>query len=882
MSGFLCAMVGASFTVAAAAEVLRSKKGITAVGNAQVDTAQSKFGGASLLLDGTGDYLSSTTPLSLGTGDWTVELWIRTGTANRVFFDNRIPTASAGVFYLNASGYATYYDNTTSAISGTTNCADSTFRHIAYSKSGTTLRIFVNGTVEHTATGYTQDMGTGRSFIVGAQFDGAISINGHIDEIRISNTARYTTTFTPSTTPFVNDANTLLLIHANGTDGSTFFEDDNGTGRSQNNGRRNSTSVISTTRSKFGGSSIYLPNDYVTFANDIIFPDNQDFTWEFWVNEDVVQNCKYTAGQTPGDIFIGHDSYGNDTYNNRLAVGVVAVGWYMDFGVTLAADTWYHVCVQRSGDTVYGYTDGTLRVTHTGYLANYPWSWRKLQLSGERDGITMMNGYQDEIRFSNIVRYATAGFTAPSAPFQNDANTVLLIHGDGTNASTVFTDDNGQPPFVARTAKTVTAVGNAQIDTAQSKFGGASAQFDGSGDYLTIPASNDFNFGTGNFTIEMWFRRISGGAIDIIVGNRGTGFVSGNFAFYTYSSSIEFDYRNDLIANNTLTTSISNNIWYHFAIVRNGTSLTLYKDGAVGQAKTIGSTETFGSSSIDLSIGCNTVGTFPLNGYIDELRISNTARYTTTFTPSTAPFVNDPNTVLLIHADGADATTTFTDDNISYRTKKGITAIGNAQIDTAQSKFGGAAAQFDGNGDYLLIRPLTEFAFGTNNFTIEFWLRVTTISLQYQNILDMRTAGSQFASVIFLEYGVLKFGDGYTVRITNGSNLSINTWYHIAVSRSATSTKMFVDGTQVGSTYSDSANYIAPDFAIGANFNGAASVNGHMDEVRISNTARYTTTFTPSTTPFQNDANTVLLLHMDGTDASTTFTDDNGIAPYTP
>jgi hypothetical protein len=63
---------------------------------------------------------------------------------------------------------------------------------------------------------------------------------------------------------------------------------------------------------------------------------------------------------------------------------------------------------------------------------------------------------------------------------------------------------------------------------------------------------------------------------------------------------------------------------------------------------------------------------------------------------------------------------------------------------------------------------------------------------------------------------------------------------------------------------------------------GGGSFNGYLDEVRISNIARYTAAFTPSTTPFQSDANTVLLLHMDGTNASTVFTDDNGIAPYTP
>jgi len=436
----------------------RAPKGIAAVGNAQVDTAQSQFGGASILFDGTGDYLTVDNIAGGITEDQTFEFWVRfadlpaSGAFRMVAGDN---STARYLGLLNDSGT---YRWEVSFASGqyverfTTSVSTNTWYHVALTKSGATLKMYQAGTSLTSAVSFNTMTAAKTLFVSGTNYIGSWNsssnfFNGHMDEIRVSNSVRYTTTFTPSTTPFVNDANTVLLIHADGTDASTVFRDDNGQGRSQNNGRRNSSAVISTTRSKFGGSSVYLPNDYVTFANDIIFPDNQDFTWEFWVNEDVVQNCKYIGGQTAGDIFIGHDNYGVDTYSNRLAVGVVAVGWYMDFGVTLAADTWYHVCVQRSGDTVYGYTDGTLRVTHTGYLANYSWSWRKLQLSGERDGLTLMNGYQDEIRFSNIVRYATAGFTAPTAPFQNDANTVLLIHGDGSNNSTVFTDDNGIAPY---------------------------------------------------------------------------------------------------------------------------------------------------------------------------------------------------------------------------------------------------------------------------------------------------------------------------------------------------------------------------------------------------------------------------------------------------
>jgi hypothetical protein len=429
--------------------------------------------------------------------------------------------------------------------------------------------------------------------------------------------------------------------------------------------------------------------------------------------------------------------------------------------------------------------------------------------------------------------------------------------------------------YAAAARNTITTNGNAQVSTAQSQFGGASALFDGTGDYLTIPGSSNFDFGTGNWTIEMWFRRISGGAIDIIVGNRSTGFVSGNFAFYTYSSSIEFDYRNALVSNNTLTTSISNDTWFHFAIVRNGTSYTLYKDGVSAQTKTIDAAETFGSSSINLSIGCNTAGTFPLNGYIDELRISKTARYTAGFTPSTSAFTNDANTVLLIHADGTNASTTFTDDN-SLRNQKSISTNGNAQVSTAQSKFGGASALFDGNGDYL--NSATGFSFA-GDFTVEFFVRFASIGANSRGLATDRppTSSGYTTSNWYIEKntnnglfaGISGFGD----IITSDSLVTTNTWYHIAFVRSGTTVSLYLDGTSRGTPLTCGTSVGDGDISFGAIV--GLYLDGYMDEIRVSNCARYTTTFTPTTAAFTNDGNTLLLIHADGTNASTTFTDDN-------
>ena len=426
---------------------VRASKAITAINGAQIDTAQSKFGGSSAYFDGTTDYLQIPSGSGFNlSGDYTFEAWVRYTSAhasNRPVFNMGNASSGQPLLYCNSSGTLLYMVGGTNRITGST-LSLNTWYHLAVSRSGSSTKLFVDGT--QVGSTYTDSTAiTDGTFYIGIYPGDSNGMYGWIDEFRISNSARYTTTFTPSTTPFVNDTNTLLLMHMNGTDASTVFLDDNGTGRTQNNAIANGNAKISTTRSKFGGSSAYFDGtgDYAISAKSITFADNQDFTWEFWFNEDVSQNCKYIGGQTTNDIFVGHDG---NAFSNRLGVGIVSVGWYMDFGLTPTLDTWYHFCVQRSGDTVYGYLDGVLKVTHTGSLANWDWHWRNIVFGAETTGNTPYNGYLDECRWSNTVRYATAGFTAPTAPFQNDSNTVLLMHMDGTNNSTVFTDDNGKTP----------------------------------------------------------------------------------------------------------------------------------------------------------------------------------------------------------------------------------------------------------------------------------------------------------------------------------------------------------------------------------------------------------------------------------------------------
>jgi hypothetical protein len=128
----------------------------------------------------------------------------------------------------------------------------------------------------------------------------------------------------------------------------------------------------------------------------------------------------------------------------------------------------------------------------------------------------------------------------------------------------------------------------------------------------------------------------------------------------------------------------------------------------------------------------------------------------------------------------------------------------------------------------------------------------------------------------------LEFFHGSTsgnIIITGTTTYNANEWYHAAISRSGSNWYLFLNGNLEG-TATGSKTIVQFTNTIGARLGTLGDVmRGHIDELRISNTARYTANFTPQTEPFQNDDNTLLLLHMDGTDGSTVFTDDNGVTP---
>lgn len=220
----------------------------------------------------------------------------------------------------------------------------------------------------------------------------------------------------------------------------------------------------------------------------------------------------------------------------------------------------------------------------------------------------------------------------------NDSFTKILLHMDGADTSTTFTDSN-----LGGSAHTWTAAGNAQIDTAASKFGGASGLFDGTGDYIDTPDHADYNLGSSDFTVDAWVRRNATGARQFICGQLDAAGSNGSII-------VEFDATDHLKATLTYASGVStvaetgNTLsdtaaFHHIAIIRSGNTLYTAIDGTLSTGTSVTGI-TVDDAATAYSVGrCGAFNGLYYNGWIDEFRLSTgIARWTANFTPPTVAY----------------------------------------------------------------------------------------------------------------------------------------------------------------------------------------------------------------------------------------------------
>lgn len=230
----------------------------------------------------------------------------------------------------------------------------------------------------------------------------------------------------------------------------------------------------------------------------------------------------------------------------------------------------------------------------------------------------------------------------------------------------------------------------------------------------------------------------------------------------------------------------------------------------------------------------------------------------------------DPNyssLKFLLHSNGADGGTSFTDSSPAAGS---ITAEGNAQVDTGQSKFGGASALFDGTGDWLSIpNDGNRFDFGSGDFTIAYWMRTTSVT-------SWKPPVTRQDATVVVPWSITNFGSSVYVYLSfdnstwaTGSQVmqytfSNTTWTHVALTRSGSTFRLFIDGTE-RDTYSSASSFTNSTKPLRIGGNSTYSFAGNLDEVAIwKGVAKWTANFTPPISEWTNLSPGLIRSRMSG------------------
>jgi hypothetical protein len=370
--------------------------------------------GGSAYFDGSSYLTFPTVGVSefLVNGNFTIESWIYPVSGRTFIFATCGNNSSNGGFNFttNSSYYLQLFGYVSNAViaAGTTPVPFNQWSHVAATRSGSTVRLFLNGNLEATATN-TQTFNPTTNGSIGApSTNRSFYSNGYSSNVRfLKDTALYTSAFTPPTAPLTAVTNTELLL--NFEDAAIFDY------AALNNIGTIGSADISTSVFKYGTGSLAFDGtgDYLSTPSTPVFGTG-DFTIEFWVYFNEVNNSTVkflydfrNASATSASFFAQEASNGW-TYWNGSGAGI-STGWNSG---TFTADTWYHVAISRSSGTTKFFVDGTVTssVADTGNYAN-----ETFILASRYTAANFLNGYIDDLRITKGLARYTANFTPPEA-----------------------------------------------------------------------------------------------------------------------------------------------------------------------------------------------------------------------------------------------------------------------------------------------------------------------------------------------------------------------------------------------------------------------------------------------------------------------------------
>lgn len=635
---------------------------------------------------------------------------------------------------------------------------------------------------------------------------------------------------------------TTLLLQGNGTNGAqnnTFLDSSTNNFTITRNGNTTQGSFTPYEANGYWSNYFNGTDAYLSVPTSTAFdPGSGDFTIEFWAFSAAMQ-IGYICGQ--GNLTNSNGwtiyQYAASTGQNpttKLSFLLNGTGSVYETTLSMTANAWNHVAFVKSSTTWRVYINGALSDTWTSVpTINASTSALTVGRTSVWNANYFWTGYLSNLRIlKGTALYSGSSISVPAAPLTAITNTSLLtcqsnrFLDNSTNAFAITV--NGTPsvqafqPFPGATTYSTTVLGG-------------SGYFDGTGDYLSAANNAAFQFGTGDFTVECWVycaRAFNSGTNTLF----SIGSYNGGILLRLNGGSGDDLYINGSFWSVPWSTYGSPYTWMHVAIARSGTSLKVFVNGSVALSITNSSNI---SQSTATQFGAATHDTTQaLAGYLADCRIvKGTAVYTAAFTPPTAPLTAIANTSLLLSMTNAGIFDTATMNDLE--------TVGNAQVSTSVVKYGTGSMAFDGSGDYLDAKRAALIP-STGNFTVEAWIYPTSFS-NYPCILSQGTTATtgRFLFSLNATTGALFMQiSGTSGTFGSGSAITLNTWQHVAVVRNGSTFTGYVNGVPCGTTYTSTDAIQNTSTWVGNSW-GNEYFFGNIDDLRVTQAARYSGTFTP-------------------------------------
>lgn len=582
----------------------------------------------------------------------------------------------------------------------------------------------------------------------------------------------------------------------------------------------------------------------VVTSNAALNSISGDFTWECWAKRDVVTSfdclaCLPGSGQTILRI------------NSTTSITSTFFGGTVNtsaFGTDMPAGKWAHIAIVRSSGVITLYLNGKI-ITSSANTTSYSFSGTLAFIGTYNNGANQeFIGSVSNLRITKSAVY-TSEFTPPNEPLTSIANTVLLAF---TGPALV----DRSPTGAIITSTPTASLGSPVINTL-NPFGAVTATAntgsfygDGVGDYATASAIASNAVGTGDFTAECWYFPREQTTGKIIFGSWGD--TAATQAWVLTSGITNANALRCVLSNGTGTNSaeaatatMRNNTWNHLAACRSSGTLRLYVNGLL--VHTVASSVNVSVNNAPFGILASNTGASPTTGAITGARfVAGQALYTgSTITLNySEPTAVTGTNILLNFENSAISDEQGNTSLLSYGTNP-------VKLSTAQSVYGGSSIRLDGTNQFTCYTMNNKTAFG-GDFTIEFWTNFSNSAGSLFYFIDTRTAANVnlWSIARTAANKVVLYQPNTTAILTSTSNLTtVDTWHHIAITRSGTSLRMYINGT-LDVTATNSTALPSTNFAtFGGTYLEASKMTGYFQGIRFTaGVARYTgPSFTPPT-----------------------------------